>query len=59
MKLHDPLSIGLDGLLMLVKYVTGFWKTYYLHTSEIIRIFDFEPLWFYVTEHLNVFLQVF
>ena len=26
-------------------YVTGFWKTYHLHTSEIIRISDFEPLW--------------
>ena len=28
-----------------VAIVTGFWKTYHLHTSEIIRISDFEPLW--------------
>ena len=28
-----------------LQYVTGFWKTYHLHTNEIIRISDFEPLW--------------
>ena len=27
-----------------IVYVTGFWKTYHLHTSEIIRISDFQPL---------------
>ena len=26
-------------------YVTGFWKTYHLHTNEIIRIFEFAALW--------------
>ena len=40
--------------LMLVKltlhtshslFVIGFWKTYHLHTNEIIRISDFAPLW--------------
>ena len=31
------------------KNVTGFWKTYHLHTNEIIRISDFEPLWHKVT----------
>ena len=26
-------------------FVVGFWKCYYLHTSEIIRISDLAPLW--------------
>ena len=29
-----------DNVYHLV-YVTGFWKTYHLHTNEIIRISDF------------------
>ena len=27
-------------------YVTVFWKTYRLHTNEVIRMLDFGPLWF-------------
>ena len=27
-------------------YVTVFWKTYRLHTNEVIRMSDFGPLWF-------------
>ena len=29
----------------IIVYVTGFQKTYHLHTNEIIKISDFAPLW--------------
>ena len=29
----------------ILQYVTEFWKTYHLQTSEILRIFNFAPLW--------------
>ena len=32
-----------DSVGWLVAYVTKFWKTYQLHTSEIIRISNFVP----------------
>ena len=33
------------------------WNTYHLHTSEIIRISDFAPLWLKVTCLQTLFLQ--
>ena len=36
------------------EYETEFWKIYHLHTSEIIRIYDFVSLWLRVSGQPNV-----
>ena len=37
-------SVHVDFNNVVLLYVTGFWKTYHLHTNEIIRISEFVPL---------------
>ena len=56
-------SLGIISLpyawLLFSSFVTGFWKTYHLHTSEIIIISDFVLVWLVVISQPNVFQQLF